>query len=50
MRKIKDENISRYKQRSWFLPSAAFPIALMFNDAQISLHYNLKHYDLQLRL
>ena len=38
------------KQRSWFLLSAAFSIASMFDDPQISLHYNLKHYELKLRL
>ena len=33
-----------------FVLSAAFPITSMFDDPQISLYYNLKHYDLKLRL
>ena len=51
IRKIKDKNdVSSYEQRSWFVLSAAFPITSMFDDPQISLYYNLKHYDLKLRL
>ena len=48
---MKDENIiSSYEQRRWFLLTAGFPITSIFDDAQISLHYKLKRYDLKLRL
>ena len=33
---MKDENISSYEQRSWFLLTAGFPITSIFDDAQIS--------------
>ena len=51
IRKIKDDNnASSYKKRNWFLLSAAFPTASMFDGPLISLYFNLKHYDLKLRL